>query len=107
MSSRRPVNSSVGLLVEWYKNSMSKENMIDRMTLFIRKGAGLLVRSRKEQSHEDISLGIGAYQTRSSVASPLSTFAGWPDLRLRISGRSVPKEEGAWLRSSALSPLPF
>jgi len=48
---------------------MSKENMIDRMTLFIRKGAGLRVRSRKEQSHEEISFGIGAYQTRSSVAS--------------------------------------
>ncbi len=53
---------------------MLKENMIDRMNLFITKGASLRVRSRKEQSCEEISYGIGAYEARSSVASLSGAF---------------------------------
>ena len=54
---------------------MLKENMVDRMSLFITKGASLLERSRKEHSYEEISFGIAAYEARSSVASPVWTFA--------------------------------
>lgn len=35
--------------------SYVERELIDRMTLFIRKGTGLRVRSRKEKSHEEIS----------------------------------------------------
>jgi hypothetical protein len=57
------------------RKGMLKENMVDRMNLFITKGASLLERSRKEQSYEEISLGIAAYEASSSVASPAWTFA--------------------------------
>ena len=54
---------------------MLKENTVDRMSLFITKGASLLERFRKEQSYEEISFGIAAYEARPSVASAAWTFA--------------------------------
>jgi hypothetical protein len=48
---------------------MLKGNMIYLMNLFTIKGARLKVRSRKEASCEEVSSGIAAHETSSSVAS--------------------------------------
>ena len=73
------------------KKRVLRENLIDRMNLFMTKGASVVVRSRKEVSYEEISFGVGANQASASFASSLGAWLACSlgSLYLRISSRPV------------------